>query len=330
MKRRIYLFSSGRLERESNTIAFVMKEKKSFIPIKDIAAIYAFGEVDVNKRLLEFLTANNIPLHFFNFYGYYVGSYMPRRFYNAGIIVLQQAAYYLDLNERLKLAKKFVQAAVNNMLIVMNYYNNRGVGLTEFMDIVNDLKERIDDASNIDELMGIEGNVREVYYSSFNKIINNNEFTYSGRTRRPPTTKLNTLISFGNSMIYTIILGEIYKTHLDPRIGYLHSTNSRKFSLNLDIAEIFKPLLVDRTIFTLVNKMMLESSDFISELGGIYLNENGKKKFIQMMEERLSTTILHKKLRRKITYQGIIRMELYKLEKYFLKDEDYKPFIMRW
>ncbi len=65
---------------------------------------------------------------------------------------------------------------------------------------------------------------------------------------------MNTLISFGNSLMYSTVLTYIYQTPLDPRIGYLHSTNFRRFSLNLDISEIFKPIIVDRSILNLVNK----------------------------------------------------------------------------
>ena len=127
--------------------------------------------------------------------------------------------------------------------------------------------------------MAIEGNIRNEYYHCFNKIIKNPEFEFSIRSRRPPRDNINALISFGNSLLYTTILGEIYQTQLDPRIGYLHSTNERRFTLNLDIAEIFKPIIVDRTIFSLLNKEVLTTSDFETNFNGILLSENGRKKF---------------------------------------------------
>lgn len=89
--------------------------------------------------------------------------------------------------------------------------------------------------------MAVEGNAREIYYSAFDIIVDNEDFAFAKRTRRPPQNRLNALISFGNSLLYVTVLGEIYRTHLDPRIGFLHATNFRRFSLNLDVAEIFKP-----------------------------------------------------------------------------------------
>lgn len=330
MKKRIYLFSHGILARESNTLVLINEGKKRFIPIMDVNSIYVFGEIDINKRLLEFLTSYNIPLHFFNYYGYYVGSYLPRRYYNAGIITLRQAEHYINIEKRLYLAKSITHGAIRNTLVVLNYYNNRGVNLKEEIERMENILNATFECKEVNELMGHEGNAKEIYYQSFNKILNNEIFKYEGRIRRPPTTRLNALISFGNSLLYVTALNEIMKTHLDPRIGYLHTTNNRKFSLNLDISELFKPLLVDRCIFTLVNKSMLSENDFMKELNGLYLNDTGRRKFIQEFETKLNTTVQHKKLRRKISYQGIIRIELYKLEKHIIGDEEYKPFVMRW
>lgn len=330
MKKRIYLVKSGSLERENNTLVFSTSEKKLFLPVKEISSLYVFGELNLNKRLLEFLTENNIPIHFYNFYGYYAGSYFPRRVFNSGIVTLRQAEYYLDQSKRLYLAQRFVYGSISNMKTILNYYNNRGVDLNDEIRYLDDFSSRSKASIDVNELMGVEGNAKELYYLSFNKLIKDPEFCYDVRSRKPPKTKLNTLISFGNGLLYATALGEIYKTHLDPRIGYLHTTNSRKFSLNLDVSELFKPFLVDRVILTMVNKSMLDDGDYSRELGGLYLTESGRRKFLHEFESRLSTTITHRILKRKTSYQGLIRMELYKVEKHILGDKAYSPFIMYW
>ena len=120
------------------------------------------------------------------------------------------------------------------------------------------------------------------------------------------------------------------KTHLDPRIGFLHTANFRRFSLNLDVAEIFKPILSDRVIFSLVNKGMLKEKHFLRELGGLYLNDEGRKIFIEEMEKKLNSTIRHRKLKRNVSYRTLIRMEIYKIEKHLLGEEEYEPFVARW
>lgn len=146
----------------------------------------------------------------------------------------------------------------------------------------------------------------------------------------PPKNHLNSLISFGNSMMYVLVLSEIYKTHLDPRIGYLHTTNFRKFTLNLDVAEIFKPIIIDRIIFSLIGKKMISIEDFEDDMGGVLLKESGRKVFVEEFDKKLKTTIKHRELGRNVSYNRLIRMELYKLQKHFMDEEEYLPYVSRW
>jgi len=331
MKKSIYVFSSGELKRKQNTLYFETKDKKrKYIPVENTGEIHIFGEVTINKKLLDFLYQNEIILHFYNYYGFYIGSFYPREHYNAGIMVIKQVEYYLDGAKRLTLAKKFVAGAMLNAIKVLQYYNKRGVNLENVIEQIDALKEHLYEINAIDELMAIEGNGKDLYYRSFNDIIKNEEFAFDRRTRQPPGSKINSLISFGNSMMYTYCLSEIYKTHLDPRIGFLHTSNFRRFSLNLDVAEIFKPIIVDRLIFSLINKDMLKDKHFLRELGGIYLNEEGRKIFVQGMDEKLESTIRHRHLKRNVSYRTLIRMELYKIEKHILGEAEYFPFIALW
>ena len=330
IKRTIYIFSDGELKRKENTLYFETEEGKKYIPVENTSEIFIFGEVTINKRLLEFLTESEIILHFFNYYGYYVGSFYPREHLNSGYMILKQAEHYLDDIKRVDLAKRFVNGGVENIKKVLIYYQNRGKNLQDFTEKINSLSESLPRCNSTDELMAIEGNIREQYYYAFDRILDNEHFVFEGRTRRPPKNRLNALISFGNSMLYTICLSEIYHTHLDPRIGFLHATNFRRFSLNLDVAEVFKPIIVDRVIFTLINKGMLKPQHFEEKLDGIVLNEKGRELFVREMDERLKSTFEHKALGRHVSYRQLIRLELYKIEKHLIGDEEYKPFITGW
>lgn len=203
------------------------------------------------------MTEKNICVHFFNRYEYYVGTYYPREHYNSGIVILKQVEFYNDYNKRITIARSIVEGAVLNMLVVLRYYNSRGNMLKDEIETIERMLHNINSCDDVNTLMALEGNIREVYYKCFNKILDDENFTFIRRSKNPPLDKINALISFGNSLLYATTLGEIYQTQLDPRIGYLHSTNQRKFSLNLDISEIFKPIIVDRVIFSLVNKKVL-------------------------------------------------------------------------
>lgn len=330
MKKNIYIFNNGELKRKDNTLYFETKDGRKYLPVEDVSSIYVFGEVTLNKRFLEFISQKEIIIHFLNNYGYYTGSFYPREHLNSGYMILKQAEYYLEEKKRLNLASKFVIGAVRNIEQVLKYYQNRGKNTENYLKRIQNLAETLPECRSTNELMAIEGNIRNTYYSAFNEIITNEEFYFSNRSKRPPKDPLNALISYGNTMAYVTVLSEIYKTHLDPRIGFLHTTNFRRLTLNLDVAEIFKPILVDRMIFYLLSKNMLRKPHFEKRTNGIFMNEKGRKIFIEEWEKRLQSTIKHRELGRNVSYRRLIRMELYKLEKHLIGEHEYEPFISRW
>jgi len=330
MKKTIYIFSDGELKRKENTLYFETEKGRKYIPVENTSEIMVFGEVTLNKRFLEFLTQSEIIIHFFNHYGYYVGSFYPREHLNSGYMVLKQAEHYLDTEKRLTLARGFVEGAIENIKKVLAYYDNRGKEVGLYRERIDEIAKGLKGCGSNEELMAIEGNIREQYYRAFDRILDNEHFVFEGRTKRPPRNRLNALISFGNSLVYTASLSEIYQTHLDPRIGFLHATNFRRFTLNLDVAEVFKPLIADRVIFTLINKGIIKSSHFEKRLDGIVLNEKGRELFVREMDERFKATFHHRRLGRHVSYKRLIRMELYKLERHLMEEEQYKPFVSGW
>ncbi|GAX59416.1 CRISPR-associated protein Cas1 [Candidatus Scalindua japonica] len=331
MKETIYIFSNGRLKRKDNTLFFETEDgNKKFIPVENTKEIFMFGENDLNSKVLNFLSQNEIVLSYFNYFGYYAGSFYPREHYNSGFMILKQADHYTDETKRKFIAKRFIEGAVKNCLKILKYYERRGKDLIQHIDDIEETLAKLEEQESIEKAMAIEGQIKQIYYNTFNNIIDNPEFSFERRTKRPPRDYLNTLISFSNSMIYTYVLSEIYQTHLDPRIGFLHTTNFRRFTLNLDVAEIFKPVIGDRTIFSVINKKIITENDFERQLNGILLKDTARKKFIQYMEERLKQTIKHSGLKKQVSYRRLMRLELYKLEKHLMGEDQYKPFVMEW
>jgi len=320
---------SGRLRRHENTIYLESTDGKKPIPVEDVEAFYLFGEIDLNTKLLVFLAQKGIPLHLFNYYGFYSGSYYPREYLNSGFLVVKQVEHYTDPHKRLFLAREFVATACDNILRNLKYYRSRKEGIDRWIEAIEQDIEQIGHANDVPTLMGIEGRVREKYYKAFNDILSI-ELEFTTRVKRPPDNMINALISFGNSILYTTTLSEIYHTQLIPTVSFLHEPGTRRFSLSLDISEIFKPIIVDRLIFKLINNQMLQERHFQSELNFCYLKEDGRRIFIQEYEEKLRTTIMHRKLNRKVSYQRLIRLECYKLIKHLSGIEPYKGFRMWW
>ena len=324
MKEIVYLLNEGVLYRKKSTLFFQNFEGKRAIPINSISEIICCTRITIKSGCLNYLMKKKIPMHFFNMYGWYLGSLYPREFLISGRVIVRQAEHYLDNKKRLCIAKEIVRGVKHNILKTMEYYKNRGKEVdTALIENTN-----IDICKDISELMSVEGKIWSFYYKSFDKILK--KFKLGKRERQPPTNEINSLISFGNCMLYAKCLTEIYNTYLNPAISFLHEPSDRRFSLALDIAEIFKPLFVSRTIFALVNRRKIDRECFERVSGGVLLNEKGKRIFIKSFDNKVNTTLFYPQLKRRVNYSEIIRLECYKLMKHILDDKEYKSFKMWW
>lgn len=334
MKKAYYLFNPGRLSRKDNTLKFVPVDEDGkegqakYIPVESVSDLYVFGSLDANSALYNFMGKEHINVHFFDYYEHYTGSFHPKEYLLAGKVLVNQVSHYQQAHKRIAIARKFIDGASFNMLKNLKYYNKREKDLELHIATIEEYSASISTTDTVEELMGIEGNIRQIYYQAFDTILN--DFSMGNRTRQPPQNEVNTLISFGNMMCYTLCLSQLYHTQLNPTISYLHEPGARRYSLALDLAEIFKPILVDRTIFRVLNKKEIQASDFSQELNRCVLKDGGKKAFIKAWEERLNETIEHRTLKKHVSYKHLVKLECYKLSKHILNMENYKPFKIWW
>ena len=330
MKKSYFIYSESDLKRKDNTLQICTNNgNKKDIPIETVSDIYVMTEMGFNTSLINILSKYGISVHFFNYYNFYTGSFYPKEQNISGKLLVKQVEYFSNDDKRLVLAKEFVKGASEGILRNLRYYNERGKNVKEFIEIISNLKRHIDLQTNISELMGIEGNIHKVYYDSWNTIIDK-EINFEKRVKRPPDNLINTLISFVNTLIYTTVLSQIYITQLNPTVSYLHSPGDRRFSLALDIAEIFKPLIGDRMIFSLLNKKQITEKHFIEGLNYLQFTKQGSQIVLKEYEDRLNKTIKHKTLGKSVSYKYLIRLEAYKLVKHLMNEKEYESFKLRW
>lgn len=330
MKQSYYLYKSGRLQRRDNTLEIVYKDNsKKVLPVERVDDIYMMTEFDFNTTLLNFLSQYGIRVHFFNYYGFYTGTYYPKEQLVSGKLLVKQVEYYTDMQKRLEIAKAFIDAASYNIHRNLNYYKTRDKEVEEYILHIEALRKEIGKCKDVAELMGIEGNIRKTYYEAWNQIINQ-DIAFEKRVKNPPDNAINSLISYVNTLVYTRVLSEIYKTQLNPTISYLHEPSERRFSLCLDIAEIFKPILADRLIFSMLNKKQITEKDFEKNLNFLYIKDDARKEITKQFDAKLQTTIKHRTLEREVSYEYLIRLEVYKLIKHLLGEDQYEGFKMWW
>ncbi|MCC3866135.1 type I-B CRISPR-associated endonuclease Cas1b [Terrisporobacter petrolearius] len=324
-----YITSMGELTRKDNSLCFRKDGKNVYIPVENTKEIYCLNEVSINTKLLDFLARNNIIVHFFNYYEGYSGTYYPKNQYNSGRLLVKQVNKFE--NNRLEVAKSIVKGiGINIREVLYHYYKH---GKKEVKTTIDWIKEsffdRVENSKNIKVLMCVEGELWEKFYRQFKNFLPE-DFVMNKRVKRPPDNPINALVSFGNSLLYTKTISSIYRTHLDQRISYLHEPSEGRFSLSLDISEVFKPVLVYRTIFDLVNNKKIQvSKHFDKKVNYCLLNEEGRNIFITAFEERMESVFVHERLKRKVSYRTAIKLDCYKLIKYIMEDKEFVPFSIK-
>lgn len=324
-----YIASMGDLSRKDNSLCFRKNGKNVYLPVEGISEIYLLNEVSINTKLLDFLSKNGIVAHFFNYYEGYSGTFYPKEKYLSGKLLIKQVDAFTCKRELI--AKAIVNGTADNIVEILYHYVKHGNSdVKEIISWIRDIFYRqLEEASTIKEILAAEGNLWTHFYQSFQYFLPE-DFVINKRVRRPPDNPINALISFGNSLLYTRTISAIYKTHLDQRISFLHEPSEGRFSLSLDMCEVFKPIIVFRTIFYLVNNKKLQvEKHFDKNLNYCLLNDEGRSIFIEEFEKRMESVFQHPTLKRKVSYQTAIKLDCYKLTKYILEEKEFVPFSLK-
>lgn len=304
-----------------NSKGLPIGNSRTYAPIKTIDEIYILKKCNIDTETLAFLSDNNILVHFFSRNQRHIGNFFPNSkssVNKSGFVFLQQLRAFEDEKHRLYIAKQITKAHFSNMKSNLKRYR-----------IKNDFSKyifNIERYNTISEIMGFEGMVKKQYYSLWNEIIKDQKsFNFIRRSRRPPADKINVLISYLNSRVYSICLCEIYKTELDPRISFLHEPNFRNLSLHLDISEIFKPIIADRIIFKILNQKMITAKDFKKENGIYSLTKDAIKVIELEIIKKLSEIKEINNMKYNLRY--LILKEINKLKRCISETTEYESYV---
>lgn len=320
-----HIVQSGILNKKDYSLLFENTEEKHHIPVEATEQLDLYNEVVITSSVINTISRENVRLAFYDKFGNLLGYYIPEKFIQDTNTLLKQCEEYCSKN-RLLMARKFEIASVHNMRANVRYYCKHKKGLlAESVDFLTDGIKNINESATIEQMMLVEARCRQKYYQAFRYFITKEGYEFERRTKRPPMDRINALISFGNTLLYNRIQQFIWKTALDSRIGVVHAANRRHYSLNLDFADIFKPIIVDRVIFTLINKGMIDEDCFVTNHdGSVYLSGRGKRLFIESFQ-----TKMYSKLKldgKQFTYNQIIEREVMNYQAYVKEGKKYHPY----
>ena len=328
--------------------------RKERIPLVKVDDVVVMGEVTMTASALYLLLERNIEITFLTHFGKFKGHLSPPFSKNAALRMAQHRVH-ADMSRRSELARRFVIGKLSNQRTMLQRYNRHqsDIEITAVIEQIAALLNVLEtlpvnantvstgqplasgdnrvEGTALETILGIEGAGSAAYFQCFGKlIVDQQQWPFDQRTRRPPTDPVNSLLSFGYSMLTNQVASAIQTVGLDHYIGYLHSSFYGRPALALDLMEEFRPLIVDSIVLTILNKHILAPDDFVEELGAYRLKQEKRKVFFTQFEQRLNEEISHPIFGYQTTYRRCLELQTRLLAKFLTGEIDsYPPFLTR-
>lgn len=325
---------------------------KERVPLIKVDDVVVMGEVTLTASALHLLLDRDIEITFLSHYGQFKGRLSPSFSKNA-LLRLAQYRAHQDMSKRCELARRFVIGKLSNQRTMLQRYQRRqsDTEISQAIDQVGDLIHKLAtlptnatgtgqplvsgdnrvESTPLEAILGMEGAGSAAYFACFGKLITDQEqWPFAQRIKRPPTDPVNSLLSFGYSLLTSKVASAVQLVGFDHYVGYLHSSVYGRPALALDVMEEFRPIVVDSIVLTMLNKRMLTPDDFEVELGAYRLKDERRKVFFTQFEERLNEEIKHSIFGYQTTYRRCIELQVRLLAKWLAGEiEAYPPFYVR-
>lgn len=273
------------------------------------------------------LNKYQVSILFYNYYGNYIGRYTPKEFIN-GKVLLHQVECHTIESKRSKIVREMLYTSFYNMLSLLKYYNKKNYDLNSIIEDLTALQTTLNDIP-IEQMLLVEARFKQTYYQAFDVILQKDIYQFEARSKRPPKNEVNAMMGFGYSLLYTQILAILDRSSLHPQISFIHSLSKTCDSLQFDLADSMKPVIIDRLIFRLIHRNQLNETHFMFKDDACHLSKEGIIFFTTQFNEVLAKTIHYKS--RYYSYKGLLSHDVHCLSNYIKGDKNQLDFFrMQW
>lgn len=297
------------------------------IPLRDLDRVLLQESVQISSEALCALLRADIPVSWLGWNGKFLGCFHPTgpahgawriRHYQSQL----DPAFALTVSGRIVAAKVYNQRRVLQRLAA-----NRRQDMSPALDKLGALMADLPKARSIDELRGYEGAAAARYFAAWAAFLPEG-FPFERRSTRPPLNAVNACLSFGSTLLYNEMTSAIHTAGLDPALGLLHTTEDSRWSLALDLMEPFRPVLVESLALDLFTHQILGISHFRPHEGGIYLNDEGRAKFIVQYERRMERQFMSECAGHRTTLRQQLSAQASLFKAALMDLSKFEPFLM--
>lgn len=123
---------------------------------------------------------------------------------------------------------------------------------------------------------------------------------------------MNSLLSFGYTLLFNNVLSLLRVEGLNPYLGNLHRSDRHEAQLAFDLMEEFRSPIVDTLVVQVINQRVFSSEDFTppNDDGGVYLRDEARKHFLQAFEKRIMSIVKHPDSKKTVPYRQVIVLQI--------------------
>lgn len=233
-----------------------------------------------------------------------------------------------DSRFALDVAVAIVSAKIANCAEILRRHqrNHPECDLSSEVTQLAALNQRASHRQTLDSLRGIEGQAAVVYFQGFARLLRRN-FNFKKRSRRPPTDPVNSLLSFGYTLLYNEAISALVAVGFDPYMGFYHKVNYGRCSLALDLMEEMRPAIADRLAINLVNLEIIKPEDFqIADNQGTYLSSEGRKRFLREYERMMIAEFANRRTNERTSFRRALHEQALAMQRAVIKRVAYEVF----
>lgn len=244
-------------------VIHVSEKPKLEIPIREVEQIMIFGNIQLSTPVINACLQEKISVLFLNQSGQYHGHLASEESTNLDNHLVQMEKRNSD-EFQLQVSKAIVCGKlVNSKQLLMRFNRKRKIaGVDKAIYGIGQDIAALNLVDDLDSLRGYEGVTAARYFPAFGELITNPNFGFSVRNRQPPTDPINSLLSFGYTLLFNNVLSFIIAEGLSPYIGNFHYGERQKPYLAFDLMEEFRSVIVDSLILKIINNYEFKIQDF--------------------------------------------------------------------
>jgi len=311
-------------------IVYVSDKPKLEIPIREVQQILVFGTIQLSTPVIQTCLQEQIAVLFLSQSGRYHGHLWSAEFRDLDN-ELEQLERRRDGGFQFQVSQGIVYGKLMNSKQLLRRFNRKRK-LTEVERAIVGINQDIQALAlidNLDRLRGYEGIGAARYFPALGQLITHDQFEFSRRNRQPPTDPVNSLLSFGYTLLLNNVLALILAEGLFPYLGNFHYGERQKPYLAFDLMEEFRSPVVDSLVLNIVNHALFKLEDFdrVPSTGGVYLNQSARRVFFKQFETRMNEEVSHPDLQSKVSYRQGIQLQVRRYKRSVLTGMPYEAFL---